>query len=202
LTPTTLTGAVALLRMLVIRHHDNDDGAALRKRMSRLERRCYVRWCGRVPRWLQLHRGRASAQNNAWSVADLGKPSTADLLRIVINAAEPGSASGNDISLEHMFLTIWSPAGVLIFTSADLSPRPQLFPDPAQGTDVAGDVFKLDATDGLIDAGGFHSNPNNRFGLAAELSAAGGGMEAFYLARVVALGAGLAGLVALRRRRR
>jgi hypothetical protein len=129
--------------------------------------------------------GIEQAANTAWTVAEAGSPTNADQIRIVFNASEPGDPGTHPITLEHMFLTIWSDAGTLLFTSGDLNPRPQLFPETQQGTGVSGELFRLSASDvTAINVAGFLNDPTNHFGLMAALIDADGGIETFYLATV------------------
>jgi hypothetical protein len=152
--------------------------------------------------------GGGSVQGEAWSLADLGNPASADLLRILFNAAEPG---GNAITLDDMFLTFWSDAGVLLYTTGGLG-APAVLDPTQQGIGVSGEVFRIDDLEAAIITGmSFWSDPTTRVGLVARTSDSQNGPETFYLGAVAGevpepamiglFGLGLLGLGAARRRR-
>jgi hypothetical protein len=152
--------------------------------------------------------GGGSVQGEAWSLADLGNPASADLLRILFNAAEPG---GNAILLEDLYLTFWSDAGVLLYTTDGLA-APALLDPTQQGIGVSGEVFRIDdAESAIISALAFWSDPTTRVGLVTRTSDSQNGPETFYLGAIAAdvpepatlgiVGLGLIGIGLARKRR-
>jgi hypothetical protein len=122
-----------------------------------------------------------ASQTQTRSLAQVGITDAANL-RIVLNSAEPG---GDSITLVQLVLRIYDAVtGTVLFTSS--LPAPIAFPFSATGTGTSGFVFRLDAADALA-AQPFFLNPNNRVGLAAELSNTGGGNETFFIVNAAAI---------------
>jgi hypothetical protein len=161
---------------------------------------------------------KGASQTQLRTLGDLGVGAASDL-RIVFNAAEPGNAAANGITLSNLVLTIYGTDGSALFTSGAFSPVS--FTDTMTGIGRSDAVFRLDATQAaqaqsaVFAAGGFSAY---RVGLAATLEDATGGPETFFVTRAstgnpppvpepstyAMLLAGMAGIggVVMRRRRR
>ena len=134
---------------------------------------------------------------------------SASALRVVFNASEPAADS---ITLNTLVLSIYDPAGALLFTSGPSGPF--MFTTTFSGTGNSGFLFGLDATQAAqAQAAAFGpGSANNRIGLGASLANATGGLETFYVAAttpttpvpdggsaVMLLGMALMGLAGVRR---
>lgn len=118
--------------------------------------------------------GDETAINEARRIGDLGI-SSAFNLRIVFNFNENNA---DNITLEDLHLRIFSPAGAVLFDSGPFTPH--TFLEPFSGTGTAGFVYRLDAQQALQAQPFF--DPDNRIGLAAELSQTSSGPETFFVA--------------------
>ena len=142
------------------------------------------------------------------TLGTIGATSASDL-RVVFNASEPASDS---ITLNNLVLSIYDPAGALLFASGPSGPF--VFPTTFSGTGNSGFLFGLDATQAAqAQAAAFGpGSANNRIGLGASLSNATGGLESFFVAAttqttpvpdggsaVMLLGMALMGLAGVRR---
>jgi hypothetical protein len=151
-----------------------------------------------------------ASHNSTYSFGQLNITSASNL-QFVFNPVEPGNALTNSITLETMVLTIYTDAGVALF-SAGLD-HSYFFPATETGTGVSGFLFGLDAAQAL--AAQAFVGTTNRIGLAASLSSATGGPDTFFVSvlggegpgnnvpepgTVALLGLGIAGLTAMRRR--
>lgn len=159
-----------------------------------------------------------ASQTTTRTIDEVGLTSASDL-RIVFNAQEPGNEA-NSILLTNLSLSIFSPAGALLFNSGSLTDAPINFSDTFTGTGNSGFVFALDAEQAAAaQAAGFSGDyGDNRIGLFASLSNATGGPETFFVANagggvtppipepetyaLMLAGLGVVGFVARRRRRR
>ena len=101
---------------------------------------------------------------------------TAAQIRIIFNASEP---SGGSVSLDNLVMNIYSPTGVVLFTSGVFVP--QFFLDTEPGTGKSGFAFMLDAAQAAL-ADPF-VQAVNRVGLSADVSLAQGGLETFFILR-------------------
>lgn len=150
-----------------------------------------------------------ASQTLVRSLGDLGINNAADL-RVVFNANEPGNEGDNGIDLTNLILSIFSPAGTLLFNSGPFSAVS--FADTFNGTGNAGFVFGLDgAQSALAQATAFSGNfGDNLVGLSATATLASGGPETFYIlneappvpepSTYAMVGLGLLGLTWLRRK--
>ena len=109
------------------------------------------------------------------TLGTIGATSASDL-RIVFNASEPAA---DDITLNNLVLTLYSPTGTVLFTSGPSGPF--VFPTTFSGTGNSGYLFGLDAIQAAqAQAAAFGPGfANNRIGLGASLSNATGGLETF-----------------------
>ena len=153
-----------------------------------------------------------ASQTQTRTISSLGLTSAANL-RVVFNAVEPG---GDNITLNDLQLTFFSPAGTVLFNSGIFTPVP--FINTFTGAGNSGFVFGLDATQAAAaQAAAFGSGfGSNLIGLGATASNATGGVETFFVANspggggggtaipepgtIALFGAGLLALVARRRR--
>lgn len=126
-----------------------------------------------------------ASQTQTRTIAELGLTTAADL-RIVVNVNE---SVGNVITLDNLVLTIYDPAGTILFTSGPFTP-PAFGLEHQPGTTV-GYVFQLDAIQAAQAQLVFQ--PTNRVGLAATLTGATAGNETFFVADVTAIGTPLFG---------
>jgi hypothetical protein len=119
--------------------------------------------------------GNEQAVNSTYSAASLGLQNFADL-QIIFNASEPGNAADQSITVNNLALTLWNPLnGNLLATYTIASPY--FIADAFQGVGNAGFGFNLDAAQSnaanlLLDA-----NAGLFLGIAANASAATGGLE-------------------------
>src|ERR1051325_5908080 len=107
-------------------------------------------------------------------LGDVGSP-TADTLRVIFNANEPGS--NRALRLESLVLRVVSPAGAVVFEAA--LPAGIDIEATDSGVGNSGWAFGLEGASG--DAS--FTNAENRIGLAATVSGADGGFETFYVAQ-------------------
>lgn len=128
-----------------------------------------------------------NSQTGTRTFADLGVAS-ADALRIVFNASEPGNQN-NGITLTGLTFSAYAPSGSVIF-STGLS-APISYADTFTGAGNSGFVFALSAADSVSFAANVAtaglSFGTLRAGLAASASDATGGNETFYMASSNAL---------------
>ncbi|HEV8238746.1 MAG TPA: thrombospondin type 3 repeat-containing protein [Thermoanaerobaculia bacterium] len=108
-------------------------------------------------------------------LGEVGNP-TADTLRVIFNANEPGA--DRSLRLEALVLRVLSPAGGVLLEAA--LPAGMDIEATDSGVGSAGWAFGLEGAGG--DAAAF-SNGDNRIGLAATVSGADGGFETFYIAQ-------------------
>ncbi len=161
------------------------------------------------------------AQFGTPTLADAGIDSAADL-RVVFNASEPGSDL--DIQLNQLVLTLYDAVGTAIDTHSLAAPV--LFPTVANGMGHSGFLFRLDdaqatSAQTIINANGGLSAVRMGLGASVGVAAGGtgsatGGPETFFVenvtsiggvavpepASIVLIGAGLAGLIAINKKRR
>jgi hypothetical protein len=150
--------------------------------------------------------GDEQAINHTFSATSLGLTDFNNL-RIIFNPSEPQNASARSISLDNLALTLWDPATGLILDAKNL-PSAVFFPDTDPGVGNAGFAFKLDSAQAAVENGILSAFPDLFIGLAANASEATGGLETFSIGSIsvpepgsyLLIGAGLLGLIALRRR--
>lgn len=120
-----------------------------------------------------------ASQTQTRSLGGLGVLS-ADLLRIVFNAAAPGNAV-NGITLDQLVLSAYTRAGALPFSSALQAPI--AFASTFSGTGTGGYVFSLDAADrqAFTQAALGMDWSTLRVGLRAAAHEATGGSETFFV---------------------
>jgi len=128
------------------------------------------------------------SQTRTRSLGDLGIASAADL-RVVFRPLEPADPAGQDISLNNLQLSIYSPTGSLLFNSGFFSPME--FADPTTGAGNSGFVFALDGAQvGQAQSAAFGTGfAGNLVGLAAAASNAAGSFETLYVASATAVAA-------------
>lgn len=135
-----------------------------------------------------------ASQTQTRTLGELGV-SSADALRVVFNALEPGNAAANGITLSDLVLNIWSPTGALLFTSGAFAGID--FADTQTGAGNSGFVFGLDAAQAAAAAVAFGAGfENNVVGLSAAAGCdagapatclgATGGFETFFVASTTA----------------
>lgn len=160
--------------------------------------------------------GNAEVLASTWSFDQLNVMQTSQL-RLIFNPVEPG---GDSIRLESLVLSIYSDDGQFLWDSGQFAPITFSSSvdgdDTGPGTGKSGYAFKLDI-DQALDSQLFWS-PSNRIGLSASLSSANGGHDTFFVlvldddgegpgnevpepGSVALLGLGIAGMMALRRRK-
>ena len=151
-----------------------------------------------------------ASQTQVRSLGELGVNSAEDL-RIVFNAAEPGpeGSVNNGITLDNLVLSIFDPAGAVLFTSDAFTPI--TFNSTFPGTGNAGFVFALSGSEITAAQSAFGGDFGlNLVGLSASASSAAGGNETFFAVAAppvpepstyAMMGAGLLGLAWLRRRK-
>lgn len=151
-------------------------------------------------------------KNATYSFSQLGITDAANLL-LIFNPNEPGNTATNGITLQSMTLTVYSVAGLLLY-STDLN-APVVFPSTQTGNGNSGYGFILDGA-GITGVNAVLA-ANNRIGLSASLLNAQGSADNFFAiaiegegpgndvpepGSIALLGLGLAGMTALRRRSR
>ena len=151
-----------------------------------------------------------ASQTLTRSFADLGV-SSADSLRVVFNALEPGGAA-NGIDLTGLTLGVYNAAGSQVFSAS--IPQTYAFADTFTGAGNSGFVFGLTGASVAQLASVFSSNL--RVGLTASAANATGGFETFFVGNAATVvtpvpepetyalmlaGLGALGFVAHRRRR-
>ena len=106
---------------------------------------------------------------------------SADSLRVVFNALEPGNAA-NSIVLSNLVLSIFSQTGALLFNSGAFTPV--TFLNTRTGAGNSGFVFGLDAEQAAAaQLAAFGGDPlTTRVGLSATANNATGGFETFFVA--------------------
>lgn len=123
-----------------------------------------------------------SSQTLTRTLGDLGVLS-ADSLRVVFNASEPGGSAGG-ITLDTLTFSAYTPTGVKIFSAGLLAPID--YADTFNGVGNSGFVFGLSgaqAADFTVAASASGVSFNAlRAGLAASASKATGGIETFFIA--------------------
>ena len=133
--------------------------------------------------------GDTIAINQVRTLGELGV-SSADSLRVVFNAQEPGNAAENNILLQDLVLNIYDSSGSLLFTSGAFDPV--FCPDTATGVGNSGYSFRLDAEQTLqAQAAAFGEGfASNLVGLSATAGveaggpgSATGGPETFFVAQ-------------------
>ncbi len=124
-----------------------------------------------------------SSQTQTRTILTTGVTSAAHLV-VLLNVNEPG---GNGIDINNVSLTIYSPAGTVLFNSGNLASNPISLPNSQQGQGNLGYAFVLSAADAAA-AQPFFANTSNRFGLAALLSNISGSNETFSIADATAAG--------------
>jgi hypothetical protein len=153
------------------------------------------------------------SQTQTRSLGALGVSSAADL-RVVFRPLEPADTLNRGISLNNLQLSIYSPAGSLLFNSGFFDPID--FADPVTGAGNSGFVFALDATEAArAQSAAFSAGfAANLVGLSAAASNATGGFETFYVASALPVApvpepetfalllVGLAGMRLITKRRR
>lgn len=132
-----------------------------------------------------------NSQTNAFTLGQLGI-SSAQSLRVVFNAQEPGNEAANGITLADLQLSIFSPTGDLLFSSGVFSSVD--FAETNTGTGNAGFVFRLDDDQAAAAAATAFSGSfaDNVVGLSAAVGCgddagegclgATGGLETFFVA--------------------
>ena len=131
-----------------------------------------------------------ASQTLTRTLGDLGVLS-ADSLRVVFNASEPGNAA-NGITLDALTFSAYAPTtGSLIFSASLLAPID--YADTFNGAGNSGFVFGLSGTEATefaaaVAASGF-SFDSIRAGLSAGASHATGGNETFFIADAGAVAA-------------
>ncbi|HEY3055793.1 MAG TPA: DUF11 domain-containing protein [Thermoanaerobaculia bacterium] len=126
-----------------------------------------------------------ASQTQTRTISQLGLTTATDL-RIVLNVNE---STGNSVTLNNLALTIYDPAGVLLFTSGPFTPP--TFPLIHSGGTTIGYVFELDAAQAAQAQLVFL--PTNRVGLSTNLTGSTAGPETFFVADVTAIGTPLFG---------
>ena len=150
-----------------------------------------------------------ASQTQVRSLGELGITSAEDL-RIVFNAVEPGPEGGvdNGIVLDNLVLTIFDPSGNTLFTSEAFSPIN--FDSTFTGTGNSGFVFALSDSEITAAQSAFSGDFGlNLVGLSASASRAAAGSETFFVATApvpepstyALMGAGLLGLAWARGRK-
>lgn len=124
-----------------------------------------------------------NSQTQTRTLGELGVMS-ADSLRVVFNAAEPGNAAASGITLETLTFSAYTPTGTGIFSASLLAPIN--YADTFTGTGNSGFVFGLTSAQAAsfadaVSASGF-SFASIRAGLGASASGATGGNETFFIA--------------------
>jgi hypothetical protein len=124
-----------------------------------------------------------ASQTLTRTLGDLGVLS-ADSLRVVFNASEPGGTA-NGITLDALTFSAYAPTtGSMIFSASLLAPI--TYPDTFNGAGNSGFVFGLNSAEATefaaaVTASGF-SFDAIRAGLSASASNATGGNETFFIA--------------------
>lgn len=151
-------------------------------------------------------------KNATYSFSQLGITDASKLL-LVFNPNEPGNADTNGITLNSLMLTVYSEAGVSLYSTSLL--QPVEFAWTPTGNGRSGFAFVLDSEG--IDGVNAALLPNHRIGLTASLLNAQSGADNFFgiaiegeggsnevpePGSVALLGLGLVGMTALRRRSR
>ena len=122
-------------------------------------------------------------QTQTRTVLQTGVLSGSSLI-VVLNVGEP---SGTLFTVENLSLTIYSPAGSILYNTGNLvgagvPPGGGITLNSSdQGVGTLGFAFGLDATQAVV-INPFLSNPNNRFGLSALLTNVAGSNETFFIA--------------------
>ena len=126
------------------------------------------------------------SQTQTRSLGALGIGSAADL-RVVFKPLEPADSLSQGISLNNLQLSIYSPAGALLFNSGFFEPA--TFTDAATGAGNSGFVFALDpAQQARAQTSAFGTGFSaNLVGLSAAASNATGSFETFYVASAIAV---------------
>jgi hypothetical protein len=157
--------------------------------------------------------GNSQVHNATWSFGELNVTQASQLV-IIFNPVEPGNVADNSVRLESLVLSIFTDDGDLLWDSGAFAPI--TFPTSETGTGRSGYAFSLDTQQAAL-AQPFLSELN-RIGLSASLSSANGGPDTFFVrvlddgegpgneipepGSVALLGLGIAGMTALRRRKR
>lgn len=122
-----------------------------------------------------------SSQTSVRSLSSLGLTSASDI-RVVFNAAEPGNASANGITLSNLVLNIFSPTGTTLFSSGAFTPVN--FSSTTTGLGRSDFVFGLDSAQASAAQSAAFSGSSfgaNLIGLTAAASSATGGPETFFV---------------------